>query len=114
MPPVRWHKRRATCGRLHNERASGRDQGVQAPVVQEVGHVTTIFRMLDAGLGISVVPTLALPPAGLQGLAVRPLTPRVERSIVLVRRANRALAPVAQLAWDLVRSVAAERAGERA
>ena len=91
-----------------------RDQGVQAPVVQEVGHVTTIFRMLDAGLGISVVPTLALPPAGLQGLAVRPLTPRVERSIVLVRRANRALAPVAQLAWDLVRSVAAERAGERA
>ena len=91
-----------------------RDQGVQAPVVQEVGHVTTIFRMLDAGLGISVVPTLALPPAGLQGLAVRPLTPRVERSIVLVRRANRALAPVAQLAWDLVRSVAAERAGEHA
>ena len=90
------------------------DQGVQASVVQEVGHVTTIFRMLDAGLGISVVPTLALPPAGLQGLVVRPLQPRVERSIVLVRRANRALAPVAQLAWDLVRSVAAERAGERA
>lgn len=86
-----------------------RQHGVQAPVAQEVGHVTTIFRMLDAGLGISVVPTLALPPAGLQGLEVRPLTPRVERAIVLVRRANRALAPVAAVAWGLVRDVAARR-----
>ncbi|MBB6562264.1 DNA-binding transcriptional LysR family regulator [Acidovorax soli] len=86
-----------------------RGHGVQAPVAQEVGHVTTIFRMLDAGLGISVVPTLALPPAGLQGLEVRPLTPRVERAIVLVRRANRALAPVAEVAWALVRDVAASR-----
>lgn len=86
-----------------------RGHGVQAPVAQEVGHVTTIFRMLDAGLGISVVPTLALPPAGLQGLEVRPLTPRVERAIVLVRRANRALAPVAEVAWALVRDVAAGR-----
>lgn len=84
--------------------------GVQALVAQEVGHVTTIFRMLDAGLGISVVPTLALPPSGLQGLEVRPLTPRVERAIVLVRRANRALAPVAEVAWGLVRDVAAKRA----
>lgn len=87
-----------------------RQHAVQAPVAQEVGHVTTIFRMLDAGLGISVVPTLALPPAGLQGLVVRPLTPQVERAIVLVRRANRALAPVAEVAWALVRGVAAERA----
>ena len=91
-----------------------RAHGVQAAVAQEVGHVTTIFRMLDAGLGISVVPTLALPPAGLQGLVVRPLLPRIDRDIVLVRRANRALTPLAQLAWALVRSVAAGRAGAAA
>lgn len=72
--------------------------------------MTTIFRMLDAGLGISVVPTLALPPAGLQALVVRPLVPRVERSIVLVRRANRALAPVAEVVWGLVHEVASARA----
>ncbi|RCW66802.1 LysR family transcriptional regulator [Pseudorhodoferax soli] len=89
-----------------------RQHGVQAPVAQEVGHPTTIFRMLDAGLGISVVPTLALPPAGLPGLVVRPLLPRIDRSIVLVRRKHRALAPVAQLAWDLVRKVADARAGQ--
>ncbi len=90
-----------------------RQHTVTASVVQEVGHVTTIFRMLDAGLGISVVPTLALPPAGLQGLVMRPLLPRIDRDITLVRRANRTLSPVAELAWALVRGVARERARPR-
>jgi DNA-binding transcriptional LysR family regulator len=67
--------------------------------------------MLDAGLGISVIPTLAVPPEGLTQLAVRPLLPRVDREIVLVHRRNRALGPVAQAAWDLVRDVAAQRVG---
>ncbi|MDR7093774.1 LysR family transcriptional regulator [Hydrogenophaga laconesensis] len=83
--------------------------GVQAQVVQEVGHVTTIFRMLAAGLGVSVVPTLALPPEGLHGLTTRPLTPRVERHIMLVRRARRVLTPVADTAWQLVKRVTIER-----
>lgn len=85
------------------------DHAVPHTVAQEVGHPTTIFRMLDAGLGISVIPTLALPPEGLARLVVRPLVPRVDRDIVLVHRRNRALAPVAQAAWDLVREVAAQR-----
>ncbi|MGQ3001103.1 MAG: LysR substrate-binding domain-containing protein [Hydrogenophaga sp.] len=87
--------------------------GVEASVAQEVGHVTTIFRMLDAGLGISVVPMLALPPAGLQGLVMRPLLPRIDRHIALVRRAHRTLTPPAELAWRLVRQVAAERTAPR-
>ena len=87
-----------------------RRHGVEAPVAQEVGHVTTIFRMVEAGLGISVVPMLALPPAGLQDLVMRPLLPRIDRSIALVRRANRTLSPVAEVAWQLVKRVAAERA----
>lgn len=87
-----------------------REQGVAPPLAQEVGHVTTIFRMLDAGLGVSVVPTLALPPGGLPGLVVRPLLPRIDRNIVLVRRARRVLSPLAEVAWALVARVAAERA----
>ncbi|WP_137920802.1 LysR family transcriptional regulator [Hydrogenophaga sp. 2FB] len=87
--------------------------GVQASVAQEVGHVTTIFRMVEAGLGISVVPLLALPPAGLQDLVMRPLLPRIDRSIALVRRANRTLSPVAEVAWQLVRKVAGERVRAR-
>jgi len=83
--------------------------GVQARVVQEVGHVTTIYRMLIAGLGVSVVPALALPPEGLPGLVARPLSPRVDRRIMLIRRARRVLAPVADTAWQLVKRMATER-----
>jgi DNA-binding transcriptional LysR family regulator len=82
---------------------------VQCTVTQEVGHPTTIFRMLEAGLGVSVIPTLAIPPHGLPQLAARPLTPRVNREIMLVHRRNRALSPLAQLAWGLVRDVASRQ-----
>ena len=85
------------------------EHGVAASVAHEVGHPTTIFRMLDAGLGISVIPTLALPPEGLARLAARPLVPRVDRDIVLARRRHRALSPLAQTAWELVREVAGQR-----
>jgi hypothetical protein len=59
------------------------------------------------------VPMLALPPAGLQGLVMRPLLPRIDRHIALVRRAHRTLTPPAELAWRLVRQVAAERTAPR-
>ncbi len=88
----------------------------EAPVVQEVGHTTTIFSMLQAGLGLSVVPDLAVPPewrsapadarADARALASRPLLPRVKRDIMLVRRRQRELSPVAQSVWDLVRAEA--------
>lgn len=84
------------------------DQGVQALVAQEVGHPTTIFRMLEAGLGVSVVPQLAVARGDLIDLVQRPLLPRVDRDIMLVHRRNRALAPVVQAAWDLVAQVAGE------
>ena len=84
------------------------DQGVQALVAQEVGHPTTIFRMLEAGLGVSVVPQLAVARGDLIDLVQRPLVPRVDRDIMLVHRRNRALAPVVQAAWDLIAEVAGE------
>ncbi|WP_421956227.1 LysR family transcriptional regulator [Polaromonas sp.] len=75
-------------------------------VKQELGHPTTVFRMVEAGIGISVMPALGVPPSGLPGLAVRPLTPRVQRSIMLVRRRNRALSPLAEFVWKLVQATA--------
>lgn len=84
---------------------------VQCTVAQEVGHSTTIFRMLEAGLGVAVIPRMALPPQGLSdysGLCVRPLTPRMDRQVMLVQRRNRALSPLAQTAWQLVREQAAK------
>ena len=39
-------------------------QGIAAEVVQELGHVTTAFRMVEAGLGVSVLPGLVAPDLG--------------------------------------------------
>jgi DNA-binding transcriptional LysR family regulator len=79
-------------------------------VRQQVGHPTTAFRMVEQGIGISVMPTLALPPTGLPTLAVRELAPKVKRSIMLVHRRNREPAPLALRVWGLIREVAANRA----
>ncbi len=73
-----------------------------SPVVQEVGHVTTAFRMVEAGIGISIMPGLAIPAQGLSSLQVRDLRPLVQRAIMLVRRRQRSLPAAAQAVWDLV------------
>ncbi|HEX7935008.1 MAG TPA: LysR substrate-binding domain-containing protein, partial [Paraburkholderia sp.] len=52
------------------------EYGVSATVVQELGHSATVFGLVEAGLGVSVLPWLALPlPAG-AALVARPLVPR--------------------------------------
>lgn len=72
------------------------------PVVQEVGHVTTAFRMVEAGIGISIMPGLAIPAHGPSSLQVSDLVPQVQRAIMLVRRRQRSLPAAAQAVWDLV------------
>jgi DNA-binding transcriptional LysR family regulator len=86
--------------------------GVEPVVRQEVGHPTTIFRMLEAGLGISVVPELAVAPASLGKLVARSLVPRVDRTVMLVRRKNRMLTALGEVAWQLVKDVAQGRTSE--
>ncbi|MFE8643943.1 LysR family transcriptional regulator [Sphingomonas sp. NCPPB 2930] len=80
--------------------------GVQARVVQQLGHPTTIFRMVEAGIGISVLPGLALPPRMPQGLTARLLAPQVDRQIMLVHRRGRSLPPLVQGVWERVRTTA--------
>jgi len=78
---------------------------VSAAVVQELGHSATVFGLVEAGVGVSVLPWLSLPlPAG-SSLVARPLTPRAERTVELVRRRDRSLSPAAQAIWDLVRKM---------
>ena len=76
--------------------------GAACKVEQELAHPTTVFQMVEAGIGLTVMSRLAVPPGGLHGLAVRPLLPRVEHSVMLVRRHDRALSPVAQRVWGIV------------
>jgi DNA-binding transcriptional LysR family regulator len=77
---------------------------VQANVVQQTGHAHTAFRMVEAGLGITVTPKLSLPASG--QLVMRPLTPTVTRAITLVRRRHRSLSPLAELVWARLRTLA--------
>lgn len=81
-------------------------QHIAAQIVQEIGHPATLFPMVEAGIGISVLPALALPlPQGCH-LAVKPLTPVIDRRLMLVQRKKRSLSGAAQAIWEVVRAQA--------
>ncbi|WP_380184734.1 LysR family transcriptional regulator [Kalamiella sp. sgz302252] len=82
-------------------------QQVQAEIVQEIGHPATLYPMVEAGIGISILPALALPLPQGRPLMVRRMTPEINRSIMLVRRKNRSLTPAAEAIWQEVRQQAA-------
>lgn len=75
-------------------------------VVQQVGHAAAAFEMIRAGLGVSIMPGLAIPESGLPGLEVRRLSPALTRRIMLVHRRNRAPAPLAQYLWEIIKGCA--------
>ena len=76
---------------------------IEADIVQEIGHPATLFPMVTAGIGISIIPALALPLPEGSPLVVKRLTPGVERQLMLARRKNRSLSTAAQALWDVVR-----------
>jgi DNA-binding transcriptional LysR family regulator len=84
-----------------------RKHTVDANVVQQTGHTYTAFRMVEAGLGITIAPALASPPPS---LAMRPLTPTVHRNVMLIHRHHRSLSPLAALVWNRLRELAASGA----
>ncbi|BEO86632.1 LysR substrate-binding domain-containing protein [Serratia marcescens] len=84
-----------------------RQQGVEAQVVQEIGHPATLFPMVAAGIGISIFPALALPLPEGGRLRVRRLVPEINRALMLVRRKNRSLTPAAEAIWQVARQQAA-------
>ncbi|RFB67437.1 MULTISPECIES: LysR family transcriptional regulator [unclassified Herbaspirillum] len=75
----------------------------------EIEHLTTSLGLVEAGLGISVVPQSALPGEMSSRIAVRPLiSPTVSRTIGLVRRRGVTLTPLAQHFLRAVRRMAPE------
>ncbi|GAB2902070.1 LysR family transcriptional regulator [Microvirgula curvata] len=94
------------------------ERKIVCEIAQEVGHATTVFRLVEAGIGISVMPALALPLPDNAGLLALPLLPQVTRQIMLARRHNRSLSLAAEVIWNLVRATAralpATNAGGRA
>lgn len=73
------------------------------PAVCETSHVTTVIGMVEAGLGVAAVPSMALPQDGHPWLITRPLTePVVKRQVGLIRKAGTELSP---LASELVNAI---------
>jgi DNA-binding transcriptional LysR family regulator len=68
----------------------------------EAEHVTTLLGLVEAGLGVAAVPSLAMPASDHPLLASVPLTePIVTRRVGLIRRKGRSLSPAAQQLYDL-------------
>ena len=74
-----------------------------------IDHLTTSLGMVEAGLGISVLPRSAIPSAAEQRLTIRPLVePTVERQLGLFRRHNAKLAQSARRFLSSARSAFAQ------
>jgi DNA-binding transcriptional LysR family regulator len=69
----------------------------------EVHHLSTSFGLVEAGLGLSVLPRLATPKRGHPRIAAIPLRqPLVTRTIGIVERRHRSLAPAAEFIRTLL------------
>jgi DNA-binding transcriptional LysR family regulator len=89
-----------------NGRSSGNRRVLDATLKQlewqpgrlvQIEHLSTALGLVEAGLGITVVPRSALTPELRQRLAIRPLgAPQVSRTIGVLRRRGRTLAPAAR------------------
>jgi DNA-binding transcriptional LysR family regulator len=70
----------------------------------EVRHVSTLLEMVKAGLGIAVVPQLAMPTDSASVLrSVAMKGEGITRSLGVIRRAGRVLSPAAQNFYDLLK-----------
>jgi LysR family carnitine catabolism transcriptional activator len=84
---------------------------LQLNAVMEVDQLATVMGMVRCGLGLSIVPALALFHFQQPGLATRPLGWKgLTRQLYLVRRRDRALSQAAQAFYDLVQT--APRGGD--
>lgn len=77
----------------------------------EAQHVTTLLGLVEAGLGVAAVPSLAMPgPQHPLLVSVQLVDPVITRKVGLIRRKGRALAPAAQQLYDLLLELKGRRA----
>jgi len=69
----------------------------------EAKHVTTLLGLVEAGLGVAAVPSLAMPGKDHPTLVSIPLIePVVTRQMGLIKRRGKSLSPAAQQLYDLL------------
>lgn len=80
--------------------------GVDAEISVELAQPSSVLAMVEAKLGIAVVPLLVAPPAADRILTTRKLVrPSVNRTIFLLRRRDRSLSPAAAAVWGVLREL---------
>lgn len=78
----------------------------------EVRHVPALVSLVEAGMGVGVVPRLAVPTSAQGRIVGIPLTePRIARTIGTIRRRGRPLSPAAQAFHDLLAKPKGHRRG---
>ena len=83
--------------------------------IYETQHVTTTLGLVEAGLGVAAVPSMAMPGPDHPLLASVPLVdPVVTRKIGLIRKRGRSLSPAAQQLFDLFSEVKGRQRARRA
>lgn len=81
-----------------------------AQCIYETQHVTTALGLVEAGLGVAAVPSIAMPDADHPLLVSVPLVdPVVTRKVGLIRRKGRTLAPAAQQLYAFLSEMKATR-----
>lgn len=91
---------KSSGNRLLLDQALSRVAGRPQPVY-EAQHVTTLLGLVEAGLGVAAVPSIAMPGPEHPLLVSVPLSdPVVTRRIGLIRREGRRLSPEAQQLYD--------------
>lgn len=65
----------------------------------------SLFDFVSNGLGIAIVPAVALPPDGQDGIVVKPLRPKISRRIGILHLKDRPLSSVAAAFLDIFRPI---------
>lgn len=75
--------------------------GVKAQISLELAQPSSVLAMVEAKLGIAVVPMLVAPIESHPALTIRKLvSPSVNRTIFLLKRRDRSLSPAASAVWS--------------
>jgi DNA-binding transcriptional LysR family regulator len=105
-----------TSGSQQVIEATIRRIGIEVDVFLELAQPSTIHAMVEANLGVAIIPELAAPHSNDPALSTLRLTkPEVTRTIILFRRKDRSLSPAAAAVWSaLIHLYGAKTAGRPA
>lgn len=79
----------------------------------EAKHVSTLLGLVEAGLGVAVVPRLSMPQGEHATLAMVELVePTVDRNVGLIRRRGRELPPAAQRLYEMIETAWPHASGQ--